>query len=354
MRLKDSSRQSDSGVKKRAVSVSGRALSVKKRALSVSKRAALVRKRPQGWSPLKSGDTVDIIAPGFACTPEVLRDALHFLATWELEPRVPHKIFAADVVCSNNDEARMHHLREALLSEDSRAVWCIRGGYGSNRLVPELAKLKKPKGPPKLFIGLSDITTLHVFLNQKWGWPTIHGPLLDRFARGLVKRSYAREMRRLILGETKNIEFKNLKPMNVPARSSGIVRGAVSGGNLITLQSSIGTKAEWDTKGRILFFEDIGERGYRVDRVLEQFRQLGWFDKAQAVVFGDFTGGKEEDGSTRVPGVLKRFAESVEIPVFSGVQSGHDVIQRPVPFETEAELYLGERGRLVCASGAET
>jgi muramoyltetrapeptide carboxypeptidase len=310
-------------------------------------------KGPQGWVPLKPGDIVDLVAPGFACTEEQLRGAVNFLLGWGLKPRVPDRIFARDVIASNTDDARMAQLKSALRARDSRAVWCVRGGYGSIRLVPELARVKRPAGPPKLFIGLSDITTLHVFLNQQWNWPTVHGPLLDRLGAGRAQPKYEREMKRFIFGEMSDITFDKLKPLNERAAGRGRVRGPVSGGNLITLQSSLGTLAPWSTKGRILFFEDIGERGYRVDRVLDQFRQIGYFTKAKAVIFGQFIGGNEADGTTRLPAVLKRFAEGLKIPVFSGLASGHDKIQRPLPFETDAVLELGDRGTLTVCSGAE-
>jgi muramoyltetrapeptide carboxypeptidase len=113
----------------------------------------------------------------------------------------------------------------------------------------------------------------------------------------------------------------------------------------------MGTRGAWDTQNRILFFEEIGERGYRVDRVLEQFRQAGYFNRAKAVIFGQFTHGKESDGRDLTPAVQKRFAESVRIPVYSGLPSGHDVVQRPVPFETSAVLHLGAKGELVCQTG---
>lgn len=317
-----------------------------------SKLSPRAANRPFGWTPLQPGDVVDLVAPGFACSPEHLEGAIEFLRTWGLKPRIWKKIFAKDVISSNTDEKRFAMLKEALLADDSKAVWCVRGGYGSIRLVPELVKLKKPKGPPKLFIGLSDISTLHVHLNQAWGWPTVHGPLLDRLGAGKAQPKYVRELHQFVFGETAEIEFAKLKALNAAAKVSGEVKGVVTGGNLITLQSTFGTKAPWQTDGRILFFEDIGERGYRVDRVLEQFRQMGLFDRARAVVFGQFTGGLEADGSTRVPQVLKRFAENAKIPVLSGLESGHDVVQRPLPFGTPSVLSLGEKGVLRCATGA--
>ena len=303
------------------------------------------------WLPLKAGDVIDVVAPGFASTSDELEGGVRFLESWGLVPRLPAKIYGRDVLCSNRDEIRSRHLREALLAPDSRAVWCIRGGYGSLRLIPDLLRVRRPSFRPKLFVGLSDITSLHAFLNQKWGWPTVHGPLLDRLGRGAALARFERELRKFVFGHEPSISFSGLKPLNQKARGRGVIRGKVSGGNLIVLQSSLATRAPWQTRGRILFFEEIGERGYRIDRVLEQFDQAGMFQSARAVIFGQFTEGREPDGRNLIWPVIHRFAESAKIPVFSGLQSGHDIIQRPVPFETASVLKLGARGELVCESG---
>jgi muramoyltetrapeptide carboxypeptidase len=305
----------------------------------------------KGWNPLIEGDVVDIIAPASSSSGEGLQKGLQFLEGWGLVPRMSSQIFGSDVICANTDENRFDQLREALVSEDSRAIWCVRGGYGANRLIPWLSKLKKPKGPPKLFMGFSDITTLHVFLNSKWGWPTVHGPMIDRIGRGLILKPQIQELHDLYFGHEAKVFFRGLKPMNSAARRAGTVRGPVTGGNLMTLQSVIGTKAPWETLGKIVFLEEIDERGYRVDRLLEHLKQTGHFAKARAVVLGEFLGGAEADGKNRVPAVVKRFAESLSIPVMSGIQAGHGALQRPVPFGTSSVLTLGSKGSIVIDSG---
>lgn len=313
------------------------------------------QKNMKHWAPLKKGDLVDLIAPGFACREEELRAAVQFLESWGLRVRVPKNIFSSRGLCSHRDDVRWSHLQKALLATDSQAVWCLRGGYGSIRLIPNLTQLKAPKSRrAKLFIGLSDITSLHVFLNQSWRWPTIHGPLLDRLGMGKAKPKYVRELKRLVFGETPTIEFSNLKALNDFAKKNKIIRAPVSGGNLITLQSSLKTKAEWDARGKILFFEDIGERGYRVDRVLEQFYQMGVFASASAVIFGDFTGGNESDGRNHIAMVLREFAKKISIPALTGLPSGHGLIQRPLPLATPSELFLKDgRGKLISDTGVE-
>ena len=305
------------------------------------------------WAPLQEGDIVDVIAPASKTTDEAVKGAVRFLTSWNLKPRVSKKMFGRELFTANTDDNRLKFLLDAFNAKDSKAIWCVRGGYGTNRLLPALFKARRPSGAPKLLIGLSDITSLHAFVNQHWGWPTVHGPLLDRLGRKLAKKNHLAELHDVLFGEIPEITFAGLKPLNPAARKSGVIRAPVTGGNLITLQSLIGTPCGWRTKNRILFFEEIGEKGYRVDRALEHFRQSGHFEHALAVVLGDFTDCVEADGSKKlVPAALKRFAESVKIPVFSGLQSGHDVVQRPVPLETSAELYLGAKGRLVCQTGA--
>ena len=303
------------------------------------------------WQPLREGDIVDIVAPASSCAPERLDGALSFLIDWGLKPRIPRKIFGPDTICANDDQSRLVQLQAALLAPDSRAVWCLRGGYGSMRLLPELHKMRVPKGPPKLFLGLSDITSLNVFLNQEWKWPTVHAPMLDRLGRRETKPVYLREIKKFVFGDETEISFRKLRPMNAAAsEGTGLVRGPITGGNIVTLQSCLGTQTGWDTSGKIIFLEEIGERGYRVDRILEHFRQAGCLKRAKAVVLGDFTGGEEADGRSRAPKVLRRFASELSIPVFSGVQSGHGVIQRPVPLGAPAVLNLDTR-ELVCRSG---
>jgi muramoyltetrapeptide carboxypeptidase len=315
-----------------------------------------------GWLPLVPGDIVDIVAPASATTSkDGLAKGIEYLRKWGLVPRMNEAIFGRDVICANTDEERFAQLRAALFS-DSRAIWCVRGGYGANRLIPELARLRRPKGPPKLFMGFSDITTLHVFLNQQWGWPTIHGPMVDRIGRGLILEPQLQELHDIYFGDEAEIVFRDLKPMNAAARASGgrgagggrVIRAPVTGGNLVTLQSTIGTRAPWDTRGRIVFLEEIDERGYRIDRLLEHLAQTGHFSRARAVILGDFLGGVESDGSTRVPFVLQRFADSLKIPVLSGVEAGHGDLQRPIPLETMATLTCGASGgSIAIASGCD-
>jgi len=306
----------------------------------------------KSWKPLKKGDVVDVIAPGYAVEPERLAAGLRVLESWGLQPRCPDDLVRAFYFHAQTDAKRLEYTLRAFAAKDSRAVWCVRGGYGSNRLVPALMKKKAP-AQPKLFVGISDVTTLHLFVNQNWKWSSLHGPLLDRLGTATLPPEYSEEARAIAFGEEREVVFEGLEPMNAKAIKTKRVEGAVVGGNLTVLQSALGTKLSPKLAGRILFLEDIGERGYRVDRMLEQFRQAGLFEKCEAVVLGHFLGGDEPnkggDPFSYIPFALERFAESIKIPVWKNLEAGHGERQRALPFGTDAVI---SKNSLRVSSGA--
>ncbi|MCB0366325.1 MAG: LD-carboxypeptidase [Bdellovibrionaceae bacterium] len=313
---------------------------------------SLFRRKPKmiSWRPLVEGDVVDLIAPGFAPTKGEIRGAVAFLRSWGLKPRVPPGLLGADVLCSNSDKKRFQFLKRALLAKDSRAIWCLRGGYGANRLLPDLNSLRRP-AQSKVLIGYSDVTTLHLFLNHKWGWNTIHGPLLDRFGQGVGRPRDKREMKALLFGDKPILEFSELRPLNTKASRQQTLRAPITGGNLTTWASAIGTPWEGVPRGKILFFEDIGEQGRKVDRMLVQMDQAGHLKGVKAMIFGEFIGGAQSNGRYLWREVIRRFADEAPFPVFDHFPAGHGPAQRPIPFGPRAELQMGKEPHLRVGSG---
>lgn len=293
---------------------------------------------------LEPGDIVDIVAPGFRCSDQSLAAGVEFLRRLGLFPRVPRTIFGSDLLCASSDARRLRHLLNALEAPDSRCVWCIRAGYGAIRLVEPLLSSDRPR-VRKLFVGYSDATTLHFLLNHHWGWPSLHGPLLDRLGSGTVAREQIDELRKVLFGGQRRVEFAGLVPLNAAARERRTVSSRVFGGNLTVLQSMLGTRLQRSPR-QILFLEDVGERGYRVDRMLTHLAQAGAFRNVRAVIFGSFIGGRETDGTDLVPAVLRRFARTLSVPALSGMAAGHGEQQRPVFFNTPAELVCGRSPKL--------
>lgn len=309
--------------------------------------------KTKNWNFLKPGDTVDIIAPASHCPPEKLQEGIDFIKSLGLIPRVPADIIGGEVYVASPLKTQLRHFKEALKS-DSKVIWCLRGGYGSMRLVPFLSKLAPPK-TPKLLIGFSDITSLHLFVNNKWKWPSLHGLLVSQLSVAKKKNIDQKETIDVLFGKKEKLTFTGLIPLNDLAKTPGKkVSGKITGGNFRIVQSSLKTDWEISPQGKILFLEDVGERGYSVDRMLEQLKQAGILKKGiKALVFGDFTEGEEKSGKDYTSLPMKKFAAEAPFPVFMGLKAGHGKINHPIPFETVSELELGKRGKLTCHYGGK-
>lgn len=301
---------------------------------------------------LKIGDTIDIIAPASGCDRLFLEQSAEWLNQKGFQIRYSKDILKVNMYLSQKDEVRFRDLKQALTNKTSKAIWCLRGGYGSIRLVSELLKIKKQS--PKFFIGMSDITILHQFLIQKWGWSTIHGPMLDQSLRGDRWSHDASETLSLMMNDIDQIAFKNLKPLNPAAKlfikKRKTLTSKIIGGNLATLCSLIGTELEVKTKNRFLFLEDVGERGYKLDRMLQQMKLAQIFDGCEAVLLGEFIKGDEANGKNYTHATFKSFFYDMKIPVFSGVQSDHSEIQRPLFLNTKAVLKVNSKCNLTVYS----
>jgi muramoyltetrapeptide carboxypeptidase len=307
------------------------------------------------WKFFQEGDIIDAISPGYPSPAEEIEGSRKFLQRWNLVPRIPKNLTKPHFLHSNEDDQRFLFLKNAIEAKDSRVIWCLRGGYGSNRLLPMLAKLKKPK-EVKLLIGLSDVTSLHTFFTQEWDWPTLHSPILDRMGRGVTLPRHEKELHNILFGQNSEIEFNKLKPLNDAALKTRALKSKVVGGNVTVLQSSMGTPWQIKADRSLLFLEDWGERGYRIDRMLEQFRQGGLFKKCDGIILGDFLGGAEPaTGKDNFKKVFKRWAGDLEIPLFSGLEAGHGKIQRPIPFNTPCVLNVQSgRGNLIIQTGGRS
>ncbi len=304
------------------------------------------------WDFLKKGDIVDIIAPASHSPDFKIGSGLEWIESLGLTPRVPKNLIKPDAFFASSLESQFEHLKEALYS-DSKAIWCLRGGYGSMRLIPLLKKIRPPK-KSKFFIGFSDITSLHLYFNQAWGWPTIHGRTISQLSPELAGTRDRKELKKILFGEVDQVVFKNLKPLNEAARVEKVISGKIVGGNLRILQSSLGTDWELQAKNKILYIEDVSERGYSIDRMFEQMIQAKIIDKGlKAIVLGDFTGGLEKDGKDLSHVAFKRLAERVPYPVVKGMLAGHGALNFSVPFNTTSKLSLGKKIELTSFTGGK-
>ncbi len=305
----------------------------------------------QHWQTIKPGDIVDIIAPSSGCDKLNLQNIKYFMTSIGLIPRIAKDIISKDIpYCANNDDYRFKHLHKALYNNKSKAIWCLRGGYGLTRIIDRL----DPKNPPKknkLLIGFSDITALHIFLNSKWQFASLHGPMVENGASGNIDQEARENLRKIIFKTTSKIKYDNLLPLNKAAKIETSVYTEVTGGNLCLVSNSLGTKWEIKTTNKILFLEEIGERGYKIDRMLQQMKQAGIFKKATAVIFGDILNSADKDGKDYADFTINDFANSLDIPVLKIPNIGHGKINHPLPLGLRTKFVLGSENSITIKVG---
>jgi len=311
------------------------------KAISFSARRCESAASGKVWKPLTPGAIVDIIAPAGPCDPDAVEKVKNLLQAWQLIPRISPHLFGDDLLCANTDQHRFKQLQEALFNSESHAVWCLRGGYGCTRLMPALLKLKVPK-TNKLFIGFSDITALHLFLQQQWHWQTLHGPCVYQVAEQCIDSASIEEFRKVIFGECHKLVF-SLCPLNDAADNAQRITSAVVGGNLTLIQASLATPWQIQMKNKILFLEDVNETAYRIDRMLQQLQQSGILQAVKAILFGDFVAEKKTNEWELIQSVLKRFAQAQHFPVLHCFGIGHGKTNRSLPLATSAEIVFGTK-----------
>jgi muramoyltetrapeptide carboxypeptidase len=312
------------------------------------------------WQALKKGDTVRIIAPG-AKSPnfwEELEKCCEFLRSLDLNPLYSQNISPvfedgapSFYNFSNVDEVRYEDFVDALHS-DADAVWCFRGGYGSDRILSQAVRhnMLAPE-VAKLFIGFSDITNLHNYMNTHWQWSTLHGPSLKQVALNALDAADVDTTINIIFGKINEVTL-HLVPLNAAAKQPAKIQGQMAGGNLITIQSAIGTPWQMPVEDKIILFEDVDEAPYRIARVFQHFLASGQLQNARAVILGDFT----EQGKTSelMLKVLQEFADYCTLPVLRYEGIGHGTRNHPIPFGTETHLTLGEEPLLKVATGLKS
>ncbi|BDU60536.1 putative carboxypeptidase [Candidatus Rickettsia kotlanii] len=284
--------------------------------------------------------SITIVAPATGADNKTLSDLKNING---LNLQISSKCFAKGKLpfLASNDEVRFNCLRDALFDESDNIVWSLRGGYGSARIIPDLLKLSKPN-KEKFFIGYSDITALHLFLSQEWGWKTIHGSNIADLLKPEQDQGNFTKLAEILKGKVKQVTIDNLVPLNDIAKSSDLVNGKLTGGNLTMVQTSIGTSWQIKTKGKILFLEDVNVAPFRLDRELLHLKQAGLLEDVKAIIFGSF--GKDLDATMLV---LRNFADSLDIPVFKTNRFGHEKINDPIIYNTNSKIIKSEEFKLV-------
>jgi muramoyltetrapeptide carboxypeptidase len=335
-----------------AVPVASRELVRRLRAAGLRRRKpGVLRPRPPGQPlvrprRLAHGDTVAVVAPAGPVPTDRLDTGLQVLASWGLRVReMPHvRGRRGDLPhLAAGDAERAADLVAAWCDRDVSAVFCARGGYGTQRVVDLLDWEVLAAAGPKLLVGFSDITALHQAFAARLGVVTLHGPVVTSLGSGDEE---SRAHLRALLHEPESV--LSLTPEPVPALAPGRAEGILLGGTLALLAAEVGTATARPAAGGIVLLEEVGESPYRVDRMLTQLLRSGWFDRVRGVAVGRLSGCGPED---EVRAVLEDRLAPLGVPVLTGLAVGHAGRNLAVPFGVPAVLD-GDAGTLVLTEPA--
>lgn len=282
---------------------------------------------------------IAIIAPSFEGDGDSPQIALDWIKShgWQghnfLPPQGSHPVFAAP------QDQRLTYLLKAIEDPEINILWAIRGGGGSTLLVPELLKRKDilmKRSTPLTLMGFSDITALHVAGHQELNWRCVHTPTLKS-----IFRTDPKSLDLLVhLIQHKTVRWEApLTPLNHAAEVMPSTNEPLVGGNLSLINLSIGSPWMIKPQGSFLVLEDVGEQPYRLALKLAHLTQAGVLKDVKALVMGDFSANPDElMDFDLITLVLKEFAHSIDIPVFSGVPIGHDALNHPFAQGSRAHI----------------
>lgn len=276
-------------------------------------------------SKLNKGDTVSLIAPAGA----IFNDDNILKSKKKIEQMGYNVIIGRNVYnkygyLAGTDEERLEDLHNAFLDKEIKAIFCLRGGYGTIRLLSKIDN-RIIKSNPKIFVGYSDITALHSFLSNI-ELSSFHGPM---FNLDLNKNpNNFNLMFNFLEGNIKELKY-NLIPLRV-----GDVSGEIVGGNLAVLCSLIGSKYIYNFKDKILFIEEINEEPYKIDRLFNQLYLSNVLNMVKCIILGDFSNCSPEDEnkSLKLEDVFNLLYNLTDKPIYKGLKSGHGYTNNIIPF----------------------
>ena len=300
---------------------------------------------------LRDGDRVAVVAPASPFDRARFERGITELRELGFEPVFDDRVFEREAYVAGSARLRADGFRAAWRDPSVAALVAARGGYGSAQLLPLLHAAELGQ-QPKALVGCSDLTALLTFLTIRGGIVGFHGPMVVSLADG--RHGYDRGS---LLGHlSRPLPFGALaEDDGIEVLQRGRARGCLLGGTLTQLVASLGTPFAFDPPpGFVLLLDDIGERPYRIDRMLTQLRQAGVLSRAAAVVCAEFPDCAEAGGHLDARAVLAGLRADVGGPMLFGVPTGHTV-KRPMvtlPLGVEVTVEAGAAGRLIFEEAA--
>ena len=311
---------------------------------------------------LRRGDAIGVVAPAGPVNRERMERALARIKTYG-------DIYRSRGYLAGDDATRAAEVMAAFADPETAGVWCARGGYGVVRILDRLDFTVIGRNP-KVFVGFSDITLLHIAIQQQTGLLTFHAPnLQDGFGKpeDMPAANEAALWRAVLANDEEQqdgsvadhgytYDFSDVDNIDLQPICAGVATGRLIGGNLAVICGIMGTPFEVETAGRILFLEDISERAYRIDRYLSQLKLAGKLATVAGVLQGTFSyeEGEKADEQSDIQTLFNEYLDPLGVPVLAGFPAGHDQYNLALPMGALVEIDA-DNGRVsVCETTTAT
>jgi muramoyltetrapeptide carboxypeptidase len=290
---------------------------------------------------LVNGDVIGIVSP--ASSPDnmdKIEKGVNYLENLGYRVEIGENVGKVHGYLAGTDEERLGDLHSMFKNKNVKAIFSIRGGYGSARLLDRI-DFSLIKKNPKIFVGYSDITALQMAIFKKTGLITFAGPMVASDFSGKINE-YAEENFWKVLTSGKKIgKIHNPRDEKFYTLKSGRGEGHILGGNLAVFSSLMGTEFLPSFKDSILLLEDIGEAPYRIDRLLNQLRLAKAFNQVKGIILGRFVDCFEKDKSNetiKLNEVIEHYLSKLNVPVLYSFSHGHIKENLTIPFGVNCKL----------------
>lgn len=288
---------------------------------------------------LRAGDTIGLVATSSPATEEQLVQAIAVLESFGFQVKVSGTCRERyGGYLAGTPQQRAFELNAMFADDEVDGIMCMRGGYGAPQMLP-LLDYDCIAQNPKLFVGYSDITALHTAFGQQASLATLHGPMATSdLAHGLNDWTLQYLLRAVTRPEPLGAII-NPPGEEIVCLVEGEAAGPVVGGNLALIAALMGTPYQLDTRGKLLFLEDIDEEPYRIDRMLTQLALGGLFADCAGIIIGTWTDcePKKREGFT-VWDVFQQIVVPYQKPTIWNVQIGHGPTNMALPLGVQARL----------------
>jgi muramoyltetrapeptide carboxypeptidase len=305
------------------------------------------------------GDTVGIIAPASAPPdPKAVDRAASALEKFGFKPKLAKNVRARHGFLAGGDRERAADAMQMFADKKVKAAICLRGGYGAARILGRL-DYDLIRRNPKIFAGYSDITSLHFAFAKKVNLISFHAPMLNGELADPKIPEFARNsfFRTVMEAKPSGSVCDGYAKKTISVLRGGVAEGRLIGGNLSVLCAAIGTSFEPSFKGKILFFEDVSEKPFRLDRMLTQLLNAGILQQVAGVAIGvnrqcdDDRTNKTGEYRQSAADVIAERLSSLRVPVVTGLPFGHVDLNATLPVGVKARLD-GDKGDLIIIESA--